>query len=228
MAHGSTRSGFTFICRNRAVMPVTKRRRMYRSPIFVIRPSRSFPPLDKFRGVRPNQAANCRPFLNCFASPTVATMADAVTGPTPGIVRNNMTRLSSFECSRMRISYQRKRRCIATSWWLSCLRTSIAISGKAGFSPSRTPFAYLTAAPVPCGMMTPNSASRLRSMLLSCVRCLTIKSRARCRNSTACCSSDLGATNRIVGRVTASQIASASLTPNEAYDSKTEPMRLAA
>ena len=35
-------------------------------------------------------------------------MADAVPGPIPGIVRSNITRLSSFECRRMRISYQRQ------------------------------------------------------------------------------------------------------------------------
>ena len=48
-------------------------------------------------------------------------------------------------------------------------------------------------------------------MLTSWVRCLTNRSRVRCSESAACCSGDLIATNRIVGRVTASQIASASL-----------------
>jgi hypothetical protein len=39
---------------------------------------------------------------------------------------------------------------------------------------------------------------------------LTSKSRARCIDSAACCSGDFTGTNRIVGRVTASQTASAS------------------
>ena len=42
-------------------------------------------------------------------------------------------------------------------------------------------------------------------MLTSCVRCLTSRSRARCIDSAACCSGDFTGTNRIVGRVTASQ-----------------------
>ena len=36
-------------------------------------------------GTRPIQAANCRPFLNSRALPTVATMASAVVGPMPRI-----------------------------------------------------------------------------------------------------------------------------------------------
>ena len=46
-------------------------------------PSTGFPPVENCRGTRPSQAANCRPFLNSFASPTLATTALAVTGPTP-------------------------------------------------------------------------------------------------------------------------------------------------
>ena len=46
-------------------------------------------------------------------------------------------------------------------------------------------------------------------MLTSCVRSLTSSSRVRCSASEACCSRDFIATKRIVGRVTASQIASA-------------------
>ncbi len=72
-AHGSTRSGLTFICLRRAVIPVTNNRLTYRSPIFEIRPSRSLPPLDRFKGVRPSQAANSRPFRNRRPSPAVAT-----------------------------------------------------------------------------------------------------------------------------------------------------------
>jgi len=54
-------------------------------------------------------------------------------------------------------------------------------------------------------------ASRPRIMLTSWVRCLTSRSRARCNASAACCSGDFTGTNRIVGRATASQIASVSL-----------------
>ncbi len=82
IAHGSTRSGLTFIWFNRAVMPVTSRRLRYRSPIFEMPPKRSLPPLERLRGVRPSQAANSRPLRNWCPSPAVATMADAVIGMT--------------------------------------------------------------------------------------------------------------------------------------------------
>ena len=40
---------------------------------------------ESWRGTKPNHAANCRPFLNVFASPMLATSALAVMGPMPGI-----------------------------------------------------------------------------------------------------------------------------------------------
>lgn len=63
-AHGSTRSGLAFICLRRDVMPATSKRLTYLSPIFDTRPSRSLPPLDRLSGMRPNHAANSRPFRN--------------------------------------------------------------------------------------------------------------------------------------------------------------------
>ena len=63
--HGSYRSGFLVIWRIRDIMPMTSNRRMYRSPIFEIRPNCSLPPLERFRGVRPSQAAKSRPVLYC-------------------------------------------------------------------------------------------------------------------------------------------------------------------
>jgi hypothetical protein len=46
------------------------------------------PPLERWRGVRPIKAANSRPLAKDATSPTVATTAVAITGPTPGIVIN--------------------------------------------------------------------------------------------------------------------------------------------
>src|SRR5215211_7515680 len=60
------------------------------------------------------------------------------------------------------------------------------------------------------GMAMPNSARSPRSMLTSWVRWRTRRSRVRCSANAACCSTDLIGTKRMVGRVTASQIASAS------------------
>ena len=57
----------------------------------------------------------------------------------------------------------------------------------------------------------PNSARWPRRAFTSIVLCRTNKSRVRCNINTACCSAGLMGTKRIVGRVTASQIAAASV-----------------
>ena len=62
--HLLARSGWDHVCRTSDVMPTTSRDRKYWSPIFVIRPSFSLPPLDLFAGVKPSQAANSLPFRN--------------------------------------------------------------------------------------------------------------------------------------------------------------------
>ena len=43
-----------------------------------------------WRGVRPRKAANSRPLAKALASWIVAMIADAVTGPTPGMVINRL------------------------------------------------------------------------------------------------------------------------------------------
>src|ERR1700723_1821283 len=48
-----------------------------------MRPSRVLPPVEFWRGVRPRKAANSRPLAKAPASWIVATIAEAVTGPTP-------------------------------------------------------------------------------------------------------------------------------------------------
>jgi len=57
-------SGLFLAIKARDVIPMINSFRMYRSPFLVIRPRRSFPPLDLFKGVRPNHAARSRPVLN--------------------------------------------------------------------------------------------------------------------------------------------------------------------
>lgn len=100
-AHGSRVSGSCRARFSRDVMPITSRRRMELSPFFVILPNRSLPPLDRFNGVRPSQAANSRPLLYCEPSPIVAAIAEAVTGPTPGIDRSRQAHASFLECVSM-------------------------------------------------------------------------------------------------------------------------------
>jgi hypothetical protein len=51
-----------------------------------MRPSRSLPPVELWRGVRPRKAANSRPLAKALISWIVAVVAEAVTGPTPGMV----------------------------------------------------------------------------------------------------------------------------------------------
>ena len=63
----------------------------------------------------------------------------------------------------------------------------------------------------PFGAEKPYSASKPRRRLMRAVRSLIKPRRNRCKHSTACCSVLFIATKRIFGRVTASQIASASL-----------------
>ncbi len=59
--------------------------------------------------------------------------------------------------------------------------------------------------------VTPNSAAWPRIALISIVRCLTSISRTPSMVSAACCSTVLTGTNRMVGRLIASQIAAASI-----------------
>lgn len=53
------------------------------SPFFEILPRWTLPPVRDCLGVRPTQAARCRPDSNTFASTTVAAIAVAVMMPTP-------------------------------------------------------------------------------------------------------------------------------------------------
>src|SRR5215467_10956491 len=62
----------------------------------------------------------------------------------------------------------------------------------------------------PCRTATPRSSRKARIWLMTPVRWLTNRSRTRCNDCRSSCSADLVATNFIVGRCTASAIASAS------------------
>ncbi len=94
----TVKNGPFLACNARDVIPTTSNLRRYLSPIFVIFPSFSLPPLDLLSGVKPSQAARSRPVLNWCPSPIVATMADAVIGPTPGIRVRRRQSASSKAC----------------------------------------------------------------------------------------------------------------------------------
>src|SRR5271167_1363843 len=55
-----------------------------------MRPSRGLPPVELWRGVKPRKAANSRPLAKSPMSWIVAIIAEAVTGPTPGMVINRL------------------------------------------------------------------------------------------------------------------------------------------
>src|SRR5271170_6984061 len=88
---GVALSGLLRNWRTSAVAPMTSSRRRYLSPILLIRPRRSLPPLEFWSGVRPSQAANWRPDLNCPGSVTAAAKAVAPIGPIPGMVARSRT-----------------------------------------------------------------------------------------------------------------------------------------
>lgn len=70
----------------RDIAPMIKSRRMSACPAFDMRPSRSFPPDECCRGTRPNQAAKSRPRRKLSMGGANASTANALIGPTPGIV----------------------------------------------------------------------------------------------------------------------------------------------
>lgn len=85
--------------------PIIRSLRKLRSPIFVVRSSRSLPPLECCRGTRPSQAAKSRPRRNVLAAGASATSAVAITDPTPGMVISRFATgsvLAWFAISRSR------------------------------------------------------------------------------------------------------------------------------
>jgi transposase InsO family protein len=85
-----------------------------------------------------------------------------------------------------------------------------ASGGKAFVSSPTTVVTSSPTRPALCGAMMPNSVRCPRNALIRTVRCRTRRSRTRCNISAARCSALLMGTKRMVGRVTASQMASAS------------------
>ena len=73
---------------NRDIAPMISNRRMSACPAFEMRPRRSFPPDECCRGTKPNHAAKSRPRRKLSIGGAKASTANALTGPTPGIVCN--------------------------------------------------------------------------------------------------------------------------------------------
>src|SRR5437764_6145494 len=193
-----------------ALAPLISRRRKYRLPRFEMPPRRALPPVECCRGTRPSHAANSRALANPLGSTTIAAIAVAMIGPMPGIVAKRW--LSGLlRCQAVSsFSTFATAACASSTCVASTRRTGRARSGKRRSLASRTiAISWLTLRS-PAGATTPNSARCARSAFTSVVRCRTSLSLPRCRRTAACCSAVLIGTNRIVGRRTASQIASAS------------------
>lgn len=76
------------------------RRRNWTFPRLLIGTRIDRPPVDNWRGTKPNQAAIPRPDLNIRPLPTAATVAVAIIGPMPGTV---MAFLQSSHCAAWRV-----------------------------------------------------------------------------------------------------------------------------
>ena len=168
------------------------------------------PPVEFCRGTRPSQAARSRAFRNWRASPTAAINAVAPIGPMPGIVMSRRA-VSSFAAST---STCRETTASLISTVLSSSQSSLRrprIARVRSFVSSVMMRAMSSLnAPVP-GRMGIHTQGRKRAFgRLGWVRLPTKRSRTRCKACKSICSQDLISTNRIVGRVTASAMASAS------------------
>src|SRR6185503_12490127 len=92
--HGEA-CGLVRTTRRTDVAPTTSRDRNNGLPILEIRPNRSLPPLECDLGVKPSQAAKCRPDLKAAGSGTNALTEAAMMAPTPGMV---VSRRASASC----------------------------------------------------------------------------------------------------------------------------------
>src|SRR4029077_2744116 len=130
-------------------------------------------------------------------------------GPIPGIVAKHRL-VCSCRCqviSRASIAFNLMSSPL--SWLASTPIISRASTGTSSSLARRASSSVICLGP--WAAVTPNSAAWPRIALISIVRCLTSRSRTPSIVSAACCSAVLTGTNRMVGRLIASQIASASI-----------------
>jgi len=156
--------------------------RRYLSPILLIRPSRSLPPLDFCSGVNPNQAANCRP-SGTDADRLPMRQVPSRRRPDAGMVMRRVQHRCHVNKRPDRDRFSRSRTWMSSACCDSVVTILAASIGTSGALPSTDLPRHQQRPLQPLGMSTPNSASRPRIMLISCVRCLT--SRSRIRASTA-------------------------------------------
>jgi len=166
--------------------------------------------IDEYQDTNPIQADIMRPDLKMCGSVMEDASADAVIGPMPGVVSRR--RLSWLvRCQAwIRFSASLISRSSDSNCRTSPSRQVRASAGMRSSSPSVTIASSFLSWGSPTRATTPSSAMCARSALTSMVRWRTRISRVRCTINTLCRSALFTATKRMVGRVTASQIASAS------------------
>ena len=143
-------------------------------------------------------------------SPTAATIAVAVIGPTPGAVARRW--LSGLDLCQVTIRFS-----ISPSLSVSvsmCRKrhrnASRASSGTTVLSEVARRSLNIASCRTPLPAISPYSPSSPRSALIVAVRCRTNRLRTRCKARTVCCCFVLIGTNRMFGLATASHMASAS------------------
>ena len=119
-----------------ALAPMISRRRIVRSPIFEMAPSRCLPPVDFCKGVRPSQAAKSRPLANVSIGGASAAIAVAVMGPTPGMVISRRATGSSLERRLISISRTAMFSSSDVRVVISTLKIARALSGREQFGSS--------------------------------------------------------------------------------------------
>jgi hypothetical protein len=192
------------------VAPTIRSVRSCRFPRFDIAPSLSFPPLDCALGVSPVQAAKSRAVAKSRASTTDVRTVAAMRGPTPGMLIRRLASGSFLTATKISLSSFSMRVVSSSICSANRIRAKRAAPGiLLSFSSRRSTKSFaMLAMPVPAVM--PNSAIWARRAFAVWLRCLISISRVRKIMLAACCSAVFTGTNRIVGRLTASQMASAS------------------
>jgi len=178
---------------------------------FVIPTRRGLPPVVIWRGTNPSQAARSRPRAKVWALPTAATRAVAFSTPMPGIVVSRRASASLRARAANSLSNAAIRRSsVSHSARISSINWRTRGPSGASLSPSSIAAKCCSSLRRPCGAVLPRSSKMVRIWLISAVRSPTSRSRARCNDCMSSCSSLLISTKRIVDRVAASTIASAS------------------
>ena len=192
--------------------------RRYLLPRLLIPKSFGLPPVVDWRGTRPSQAARSRAWSNVSPLPIAAISAEVISTPTPGI--DNSSDASSFVFANVANSASNSPMRRSSS--VHCARMSSTSLIRRALRPTHSPSSnsatsFCSSLRRPCATMIPRSNKMARSWLISAVRSATRRSRARCSVCRSSCSWHFSSTRRMVGRVAASAMASASRSSSESW-----------